>query len=81
MGTIIVDVDVLINGRLVRMFKNVKIRVEETSNRKMEKAFEEQHPVLLKRIPTHTEVVNGIGTTVKYRCAFSCKPHHDSWKD
>jgi hypothetical protein len=71
MGKIIVDIEVLIGEKFVTMFRNVKLEVEECSNKKMNQAFEDQHPRLLSRIPTHTDKWSG----VKYRCAFECKVH------
>jgi hypothetical protein len=76
MGKIVVDVDVLVGEKFVRMFRNVKLEVEETSNRKMNLAFEEQHPKLFAKIPRRFEIVNGIGTVVEGISPFECKPHY-----
>ncbi len=66
MSRLIVDVDVLIEGKFHRMFTNVPLEVEERSNRKMIEAFKTQHPRLLSQIPMLDSC---------HRCAFECVPH------
>ncbi len=67
MGTIWVNVIVLVNEEFVTMFKNVKIVVESTSNKHMNEAFETQHPRLLKKIPTYTDK-RGFGSRAGFEC-------------
>jgi hypothetical protein len=68
MGAVWINVDVLIDNEFITMFRNVKIEVEEMSNKKMERAFETEHPRLLRRIPT---LKNSRDFT--FRCPFRCE--------
>ena len=63
MSKIKVDIDVLVKGHFTTMFHDIILEVEETSNKKMNQAFEDQHPGLLSQIPK-------IKPT--YICAFEC---------
>ena len=65
-----VNVTVCHNEQTVIMFRNVRLdmtHIPEDSNRGMNQAFEEQHPVLLSRIPTWNEGV------FRYRAYFYCR--------
>jgi hypothetical protein len=78
LGRIIVDVEFLDykTEKWIVFARNITIEVEEVCNKAMNKAFEEQHPRLMKRVPTFT---NSRG--FKFRNYFECQPHHDSWKE
>lgn len=71
--TIRVNVVVCYRNRLTRMFRNVELditHINELNNRNMSRAFEEQYPKLVAKIPTRTEKPSG----VTYRANFECEP-------
>jgi len=70
--TIRVNVVVCYRNRLTRMFKNVELditHINELNNRNMSRAFEEQYPKLVAKIPTWTD---NRGFT--FRANFECEP-------
>jgi hypothetical protein len=73
MGKIIVNIEVVNHktGRTKTMFRNIELRVIECSNRRMNEAFEKQHPKLFAKIPRWNERINDM--TVTYMSYFSCK--------
>lgn len=77
MGTVIVDVDVLIDEKFKRMFRGIKLTVDEiTKTAKLEKAFERQYPELEAKIPRWTDRQ---GFT--FRCAIDVRCRHKTWKN
>jgi len=70
--TIRVNIVVCHNNQLTTQFRNVVLDVTnalELNNRTMNRLFEEQHPVLLSRIPRWTER----WSHVEYRAGFECQ--------
>ncbi len=70
MTRIIVDIYSLCHrtDKMILRCRNVPLEVYESSNRRMLEAFENQHPALLRRIPTcHEAGASGIAARVLYR--------------